>query len=99
MKNYISASNYNHTTISTTSGTANRDDEEDCDDYLEEAYSMLEVLGLDLITNSEEEQAKQDIEGESSTDTEDRRKIPNGLYFFPVNRNVMEEYFSKEPWK
>ena len=42
---------YINTTKQTTSGTANMFDEEDCDDYLLEAYNMLFSIGLDLIEN------------------------------------------------
>ena len=42
---------YINTTKQTTSGTANMFDEEDCDDYLREAYNMLFSIGLDLIEN------------------------------------------------
>ena len=72
---------YNNTTLSTTSGTANKDDEEDCDDYLAEAYNMLNVLGLDLISNSEEDEAENDISNDI-TDAEARRQVPNGTYTF-----------------
>lgn len=70
---------FHNTTRTTTSGTANTDDMEDCDDYLAEAYTMLEVLGLDLITNSEEAEAVEDINlpmSESAT----RDVIPDGTY-------------------
>ena len=40
---------YINTTKQTTSGTANMFDEEDCDDYLREAYNMLFSIGLDLL--------------------------------------------------
>lgn len=39
---------YINKTEVTISNTANASDEEDCDDYLEEAYQMLYVIGLDL---------------------------------------------------
>lgn len=74
---------YHNTTVSTTSGTANKDDEEDCDDYLQEAYLMLDILGLDLITHSEEAEAEDDIaENDSAGNAANRAKIPNGLYYF-----------------
>ena len=72
---------YCNTTISTTSGTANKDDEEYCDDYLAEAYNMLNILGLDLITNSDEAIADEDIENASNWAT-DRAKVPDGIYYF-----------------
>lgn len=71
---------FNNTTVTTTSGTANDDDIEDCDNYLDEVYSMLEVLGLDLITNSEEDVAEKDMESAMS-DAEARAKIPEGEYY------------------
>ena len=37
-----------NTTENTNTGTANPSDEDDCNDYLKEAYMMLKVLGLDL---------------------------------------------------
>ena len=73
---------YNNTTISTSSGTANKDDEEDCDDYLDEAYNMLEILGLDLITNSEEANAEEDITDNSLSASENRSRVPSGTYYF-----------------
>ena len=72
---------YVNTTISTTSGTANKEDEEDCEEYLIEAYQMLNILGLDLITNSEEDLANNDI-SDNITDVEARSRIPNGVYTF-----------------
>lgn len=72
---------YHNTTMSTTAGTANTDDMEDCDDYLAEAYKMLDVLGLDLISNSEEAEANEDI-FVPLTDVEARKMVPNGTYYF-----------------
>lgn len=72
---------YNNTTLNTTTGTANTDDMEDCDDYLAEAYKMLDVLGLDLISNSEEAEADEDI-NDSLTGPEARKNVPNGIYYF-----------------
>lgn len=70
---------YCNTTINTTSGTANKDDEEYCDDYLAEAYKMLNILGLDLITNSEEANADEDMD---DSHLSDRERIPDGIYYF-----------------
>lgn len=72
---------YNNTTLNTTTGTANTDDMEDCDDYLVEAYKMLDILGLDLISNSEEAEAEEDIV-ESVSNAEARKLVPNGTYYF-----------------
>lgn len=41
---------YQLTTIVTNTGTVNETEREDCREYLEEAYKMLDVLGLDLLT-------------------------------------------------
>lgn len=46
---------YINVTKQTTSGTANNSDEEDCDEYLREAYDMLYALGLDLIVPNSRE--------------------------------------------
>lgn len=59
---------YENTTKTTTQGTANKDDEEDCDDYLAEAYNMLNVLVLDLISNSEEDEANMDISNDFTSE-------------------------------
>ena len=48
-------------------------------DYLEEAYNMLEILGLDLITNSEEDVAEHDIE-DTLSNADARALVPNGIY-------------------
>lgn len=41
---------YENTTQQTTSGTANKNDMSDCDDYWNEVSDMLDCLGLDLTT-------------------------------------------------
>lgn len=69
-----------NTTKNTNAGTANKDDEEECDDYLDQAYKMLNIIGLDLITNSEDALAEADVEDEA-TAVENRKKIPNGTYY------------------
>ena len=71
---------YVNTTKATSSGTANEDDEEECDDYLDQAYKMLNILGLDLITNSEDALAEADVE-DDATAVENRKRIPNGTYY------------------
>ena len=74
---------YHNTTLTTSSGTANTDDVENCDDYLVEVYKMLDILGLDLITNSEEAEAEKDVEeSERGYRASDRAKIPDGIYYF-----------------
>ena len=70
---------YINTTVSTTSGTANRDDVSYCEEYLEEAYKMLDILGLDLQTNSEEEKADNDVGCNSLSKT---ASVPDGIYYF-----------------
>lgn len=72
---------YNNTTLNTNSGTASSDDKDDSDDYLNEVYKMLQMLGLDLITNSEEQKAEDDIDA-SSNMAENYAKIPDGKYYF-----------------
>ena len=72
---------YANTTENTTSGTANKWDEEDCDDYLEEAYDMLFILGLDMINGANEE----DSQPVEVIDTEDIQpaeiRVPDGEYY------------------
>ena len=77
---------YNNTTKTTNAGTANKDDEEDCDEYLEEAFKMLDILGLDLVTNSEAAIAEEDVDDTSLSEVENRKKIPNGIY--TMNRKL-----------
>ena len=74
---------YHNTTVTTSSGTANTDDVENCDDYLAEVYKMLDILGLDLITKSEEAEAEKDVEeSERGYRASDRAKIPDSIYYF-----------------
>lgn len=70
---------YHNTSITTTSGTANKDDEAFCNDYLAEACQMLDILGLDLITNSEEALAREDME---DADSASGHCVPDGIYYF-----------------
>lgn len=72
---------YINTTKTTNSGTASSDDKDDSDDYLNEVYKMLNMIGLDLITNSEENEAGMDII-ESTNLAADYAKIPDGVYYF-----------------
>ena len=44
---------YENLTKQTTSGTANHSDMEDCNTFLEEAYDMLNTLGLDLFIDDD----------------------------------------------
>jgi len=69
---------YDNTTKQTTTGTANTSDEEDCNEYLEEAYQMLDALGLDLITFRDDEAVEEeaDIYIDEKTDI-----VPDGTYY------------------
>ena len=66
---------YENKTSQTTGGTANRNDEEDCDTYLQKAYLMLDVLGLDLITYMQD-----DSDDSSDDDTQSVGTVPDGIY-------------------
>ena len=66
---------YDNTTVTTNIGTANALDEEDCDDFIEEALQMLDILGLDLITY---EKAKGDTD--NVTDDVVTGTVPDGIY-------------------
>ena len=69
---------YINTTKVTNAGTANVFDMEDCDEYLEKAYQMLDVLGLDLISfYSDSEDKSEIVEEESSEAT---GIVPDGVY-------------------
>lgn len=69
-----------NTTITTTSGTANRNDETDCDEYLEEVYQMLDVLGFDLITHHDDDPQIDDSSNDDDETEDDYKLIPNGTY-------------------
>ena len=79
---------YENTTNKTNSGTANRSDEEDCDEYLDEALRMLDILGLDLITHKEaaSDQTDEIISDDKGKDTS---AIPDGIYYLKrkIKRN------------
>lgn len=67
---------YENKTSQTNGGTANRNDEEDCDTYLQKAYLMLDVLGLDLITYMQDD-------SDGSNQTDDMQigvTVPDGIY-------------------
>lgn len=66
---------FDNTTVTTNTGTANMQDEEDCDEFIEEALQMLDILGLDLITY---ENAKEDIDVTEDENTS--ITIPDGIY-------------------
>ena len=67
---------YLNTTKVTNAGTANSFDMEDCDAYLEKAYEMLDVIGLDLITYSDPETEKM----EDDFDGSNGGVVPEGIY-------------------
>lgn len=67
---------YENKTSITTGGTANRNDEEDCDVYLQKAYLMLDVLGLDLITYMQDDSEITD----DSDDSPANGMVPDGIY-------------------
>lgn len=67
---------YENKTSVTTGGTANRNDEEDCDEYLQKAYLMLDVLGLDLITFMQDDSEA----GDDSSDSQADGTVPDGIY-------------------
>ena len=69
---------FDNTTKTTTSGTANSNDESDCEEYLEDAYQMLDVLGLDLISpqnNGAPVNAPSNV-----NPVVNNKRIPNGIY-------------------
>ncbi len=66
---------YDNTTVTTNTGTANTQDEEDCDEFIEEALQMLDILGLDLITY---EKAVDDTDSVVTEDTV--VGTPDGIY-------------------
>lgn len=54
ISNRINKTNtYKNTTQTTTQGTANDNDQEDCDDYLKQSYEMLYIIGLNLLEKQE----------------------------------------------
>ena len=70
---------YENTTVATNAGTANPQDEEDCDDFIDEALQMLDILGLDLITFNDS-----DDDNESDEGTSNVGEIPDGIYILSV---------------
>lgn len=82
---------YKNTTVNTNTGTANNQDVEDCNEFLEEAIQMLDILGLDLITHN-------DIEEELDEDTDVASTcVPDGIYHMAVKvkREKNKEYTAK----
>ena len=70
---------YTNTTKVTNAGTANRFDMEDCDEYLEKAYQMLDVLGLDLISfYADSEETTKVVEEDASLEV--IGVVPDGMY-------------------
>lgn len=85
-KTINSLGSYQNTTETTTSGTANKSDEEDCDSYLEEAQDMLMVLGLDLFTEASGERIDAVV---INVKTESANIVPDGRYF--MDRKLKKE--------
>ncbi len=72
---------YKNTTKVTNAGTANSFDMEDCDEYLDKAYEMLDVLGLDLITYADSD-ASRNLEKINEDPLTDENVVPDGIYYF-----------------
>lgn len=53
-KRFSELDRYTNTTKVTSTNTANANDEEDCDEYIEEAVKMLYALGLDMSERKED---------------------------------------------
>lgn len=71
---------YINTTKVTNAGTANSFDMEDCDEYLEKAYQMLDVLGLDLISfYADSEDKSEMVEEDDASDASG--VVPDGIYY------------------
>ena len=69
---------YLNTTKVTNAGTANSFDMEDCDAYLEKAYQMLDVLGLDLITFCGDTESGDKVNENDNDDAVG--VVPDGIY-------------------
>ena len=60
---------------------------------------MLDILGLDLITNSEEAEAEKDVEeSERGYRASDRAKIPDGIYYFLTKLLVNLDYLFRSSY-
>lgn len=71
-----------NTTNMTTTGTANKSDEEDCDDFLEEIYPMLFILGLDLLSGNDKDPiAITTTQTSPVSRNESFSAIPDGVYY------------------
>ena len=66
---------YDNKTVTTTSGTANVTDQDDCNEFIDEALQMLDVLGLDLISYNDNEEDLDLVSSDSSFGT-----VPDGIY-------------------
>lgn len=69
---------YKNTTELTSNTTANNFDIEDCKAYLEKAYEMLDVLGLDLLTYMEPDPEL--VQKQETEDDSQIMAIPDGKY-------------------
>lgn len=72
---------YVNKTQVTNAGTANRSDMEKCDKYLDKAYEMLNVLGLDLINPSQKRRETLGETDKKEDSTEQNTVIPDGNYY------------------
>lgn len=79
---------YENTTVNTNTGTANTQDEEDCDEFIEEAIQMLGILGLDLITYEKTEEDSDVVADDVSTGT-----VPDVKSFSPRNLLYMHQFY------
>lgn len=74
---------FQNTTEMTATGTANKSDEEDCDEYLKEAFDMLYILGLDLYTTGiiADEVPVEVIDVDKDEKNQDMIGIPDGMFY------------------
>ena len=73
---------FRNTTETTATGTANKSDEEDCDDYLDEAYDMLYILGLDLYNAAREEDSQPiEVSDIDEEDSASQYTIPDSCFY------------------
>lgn len=86
---------YENTTKQTNAGTANTFDMEDCDDYLEKAYEMLDVLGLDLITNYSDKDEITDVMDNTDQGDIECVVVPDGVYHMSRKLKRWENRFAK----
>lgn len=83
-----SLNKFKNTTVNTNTGTANTTDVEDCDEYIEEAYQILDILGLDL-TTVKDETADLTEDNDDSSASYSAIDIPDGVY--SLSRKIKRE--------